>query len=58
MWLSAISMSVLNPSDKVPPGIFYFSFKDTSEKIAAYLLHDVLAFWLLADATGSLFSTG
>lgn len=36
----------------------FICFEETSEKIADYLLSNVLGFWLLVGATGSLFSTG
>lgn len=40
------------------PRISYFSFEETSAKRAGDPLGEVLVCWLLAAATGSLFSIG
>lgn len=50
----ATSTSVLNPSSEAP---LILLVKKPLQR-ADHLLHDVLAFCLLADATGSLFSIG
>lgn len=53
----ATSTSVLNPSSEAPLILLILLVKKPLQR-ADHLLHDVLAFCLLADATGSLFSIG